>query len=131
VQGVTVALYLYEYASDGKTVEESLAGKCATDAKGECSIAIGDAEGILRGWIDLGDYGGRDIMWTGGQLNVPIKINAGRVQLGTEAQPFDFQEKDGGVVVRGGSSWILILITTLVVGGIVAGLYLQSKREHL
>ena len=130
---VQVELVLYEYRENsGQTeVQVTFSDRCQTDQSGECTIMIGETSGLLRGRLDLGKYGGRDVIWPGGVLDAPIQVDLkNNTVKGTEAKPFDFQEEDGGVRVQSGTPWLVILMSTLIVFGIVCWAYLRSRSEH-
>ena len=130
---IRVSLVLYEFVSAAGKMEarETFSKHCTTDANGECTIQIGETSGILRGRIDLGKYGGRDVFWPGGALTAPVlvDIEAGRVK-GTEAGAYDFQEQDGGIMIQKSVPWLVIGIGLLAVGSIVVLIYLKARKEH-
>jgi len=130
---VRVRLDLYEPGSVPERMEvwTVFSGHCRTDQNGECTIVIGETHGLLRGRLDLGSYGGRDVIWPGGALEAPVLVDLENMRVkGTEAGPYDLQEKDGGIAIRQGIPWGLILVVTLSAGGILVRVYLRSKREH-
>jgi hypothetical protein len=132
MQGVKVELVLYDFKLfSGQTqVQKTFSDRCTTDQNGECTIVIGETSGLLRGRLDLGKYGGRDVIWPGGALNAPVLVDLENNRVkGTEAEPYDFQEKDGGVTIRDGIPWFA-LAATAVVGLIVFWAYVQSRKEH-
>ena len=133
LQGVRVELVLYDFKLiSGQTqVQKTFSDHCTTDQNGECWILIGGTSGLLRGRLDLGKYGGRDVIWPGGALNAPVLVDLKNNKVkGMEAGPFDFQKKDGGVVIQNGTPWLSILLATLIVGVIVFWAYVQSRKEH-
>ena len=133
MQGVKVELVLYDFKLiSGQTqVQKTFSDHCTTDQNGECLILIGGTSGLLRGRLDLGKYGGRDVIWPGGALNAPVLVDLKNNRVkGAEAGPFDFQEKDGGVVIQNGTPWLSILLATLIVGVIVFWAYVRSRKEH-
>ncbi len=73
MHGVQVELVLYDFKLiSGQTlVQKTFSDQCTTDQNGECTIVIGETSGLLRGRLDLGKYGGRDVIWPGGALNAP------------------------------------------------------------
>jgi hypothetical protein len=132
MQGVQVELVLYDFKLiSGQTkVQKTFTGQCTTNQNGECTIVIGETSGILRGRLDLGKYGGRDVIWPGGALNAPVLVDLENNRVkGTEAGPYDYQEKDGGVTIRDGIPWFALAATVLV-GLIVFWAYVQSRKEH-
>ena len=127
---VQVKLVLYEYRSNS-AVQITFSDSCSTDQNGECTILIGETTGLLRGRLDLGKYGGRDVIWPSGVLNAPILVDLENNRVkGAEAQAFEFQEKDGGVRIESEVSWFRILIMVLTTIGFVTWLYLESRREQ-
>ncbi len=133
MQGVRVELVLYDFKLiSGRTqAQNTFSDHCNTDQNGECWILIGETSGLLRGRLDLGKYGGRDVIWPGGELNAPIMVGLKNNRVkGTEAGAYDFQEKDGGVTIGQGIPWILIILATLIVSGIVFRAYVRSRQEH-
>jgi hypothetical protein len=131
--GVQVSLVLYDFETKlGQTeAREVFSDQCRTDSNGECTIRIGETSGVLRGRLELGKYGGRDVIWTGGVLDAPVLVDLKQKRVkGMEAGPYDFQEKGDGILIRKETSWLAILIVTTVLGGIVFWAYLQSRKEH-
>ncbi len=131
--GLQVKLVLYDFENrDGQIeVRKTFSDRCTTDQNGECTIMIGETDGVLRGRLDLGRYGGRDVIWLGGVLNAPVLIDLGSHWVkGTEAGPYDFLQKDEGVSIQQGPPWIAILIVGMMLGGIVYWAYIRSMKEH-
>ena len=132
MQGVRVELVLYDFEfNSGQTqVHKTFSDQCTTDLNGECTIVIGETRGLLRGRLDLGKYGGRDVIWPGGALNAPVLVDLENNRVkGTEAGPYDFQEKDGGVAVREGMPWFALAAAVLA-GMLVYWAYAISRKEH-
>ncbi len=132
MHGVQVELVLYDFKLiSGQTqVQKTFTDQCTTDQNGECTIVIGETSEILRGRLDLGKYGGRDVIWPGGALNAPVLVDLENNRVkGTEAGPYDFQEKDGGVMIRDGIPWFA-LAASVVAGMIVFWAYAISRKEH-
>ena len=129
---VRVELVLYDFESgSGQTqARKTFSDRCTTDQNGECTIMIGETRGVLRGRLDLGKYGGRDVIWPGGALDAPVMVDLEKSRVkGTEAGPYDFQEKDGGVPIRQ-TPWLAIGIVGLIMGSAVFWAYTESRREH-
>jgi len=128
--GVNVHLDLYEFASDedGTTATVVFSKECNTDTTGICTIEVGETTGMLRGRLDVQGYGGRDVIWPGGPLELAIRLD--KVNPGTEAQPYDFQEKDGGVSLYRGIAWFPVTIVVLLIGGLVIAIYFRARQVH-
>ena len=73
---ISLELYFYEVlAADQLEVRGAFSDECTTDGHGACSILIGETgDLLLRGSLDLGEYGSRNLEWHGGALEVPIQI---------------------------------------------------------
>jgi hypothetical protein len=73
---ISMDLSLYEVlATEQLEVRGAFSDECSTDGHGVCSILIGETgELLLRGSLDLGEYGSRNLEWHGGALDVPIQI---------------------------------------------------------
>jgi hypothetical protein len=73
---ISMDLYFYEFiAADQLEVRGAFSDQCTTDTHGACSILIGETQDLLlRGSLDLGEYGSRNLEWRGGALDVPIRI---------------------------------------------------------
>lgn len=127
---VRVELILYEFRSGKAEARIAFSEHCTTDQNGECGISIGETSGMLRGRLDLGEYGGRDVIWPGGVLDVPVMVDLENMRVkGTEAGPYDFQERDGGVLIRR-TPWAAIVIVSALVGCAVFWAFTLSRREH-
>jgi len=127
---LTVHLELYDFASDGDDVVATvtITGECTTDANGACEIEIGETNGRLRGRLVVGGHGSRDVIWPGGVLELSVRLD--QVNSGTEAQPYDYQEKDGGVILHSTFPWMSVVIVGFLVGGLVIAIYLRARKEH-
>jgi len=128
--GIDVRLELYEFASNGDGTMASVvfSEECHTDTSGECVFEVGDTKGMLHGRLDIQGYGGRDVIWPGGPLELSIRLD--KANPGTEAGPYDFQEKDGGVSLYRGIPWFPVTIVALLVGGLVIAIYLRARQVH-
>ena len=73
---ISMDLYFYEVlAADQLEVRGAFSDECTTDAHGACSILVGETQDLLlRGSLDLGEYGSRNLEWHGGALDIPIRI---------------------------------------------------------
>ena len=73
---VSLDLYFYEVlAADQMELRGAVSDECTSDEQGMCSILIGETQDLLlRGTLDLGEYGSRFVEWQGGVLDVPIRI---------------------------------------------------------
>ena len=73
---ISMDLSFYEVlAADQLEVRGAFSDGCTTDAHGACSILVGETRDLLlRGSLDLGEYGSRNLEWHGGALDVPIRI---------------------------------------------------------
>ena len=73
---ISMDLSFYEVlAADQLEVRGAFSDECTTDKQGACSILVGETQDLLlRGSLDLGEYGNRNLEWHGGVLDVPIRI---------------------------------------------------------
>lgn len=127
---VTLDLYFYSPVSPERTdVRGTFTDGCTTGDDGSCVIEIGKTDSILRGYLDLGSYGGRDVFWSGGELNLTVRIENNKLQIGREAAPYEFQEKDSSLVMRG-IPWFWVLLVLFACGGGMTWLYVQSRQEY-
>lgn len=133
---VTITLLIYKFDERGTTVEVFRSGNCTTGQDGRCEISVSadapkDASGFLKGALDLGERGKRSVIWPGGLLEVPIKLDeAGKVQTDTEAGPFD-NDKPASLTIHQARpplyGWgILLAVVALVVTFV---LYRRAKRR--
>jgi len=128
---VTVRLELYDFASEEyeTTATVAFTGHCTTNASGDCEIEIGETNGVLRGRLDVEGYGSRDVIWPGGRLQIPVRLE--QVNPGTEAQPYDFQEENGGVLLRTSFPWVSVICVAVLVGGLALAIYFRARKEHI
>jgi len=73
---ISMDLTFYEVlAADQLEIRGAFSDECTTDEHGACSILVGETHDLLlRGSLDLGEYGSRNLEWHGGALDVPIRI---------------------------------------------------------
>jgi hypothetical protein len=75
---VSLDLYFYE-AAPSSEIRGAFSDECTTDGQGRCSLWIGQTQDlVLRGSLDLGQYGIRNVEWQGGVLEMPIRIEPQR-----------------------------------------------------
>jgi hypothetical protein len=103
---VLLDLYFYEMiASDQTELRGAYSDECTTDKQGMCTILIGKTQDLLlRGRLDLGGYGSRNVEWHGGVLDVPIRI-------AQEAEPHI-----NSIVMYSGLLLLLISLVSVIVG---------------
>ncbi len=126
---VPVTLELYTYVDQNANVwfEED----CMTDLDGRCEFQIENAPpdgGLIRGTLQIGDFGFRDVIWPGGELNLTVPTNM--IGFGQEAEPYEFQKKDGGVEVFRKGPPVYTLIILLILSGLSVFMYRQATKEH-
>ncbi len=101
IPDVTVNLILNRFNTidgQGAAIEAIPSGSCITNENGRCEIIISadapkDQSGFLKGALDLGEYGRRSVIWPGGLLEVPLKLNEARkLENDREAGPFDYDQ---------------------------------------
>jgi hypothetical protein len=87
---ISMDLYFYEViAADQLEVRGAFSDGCTTDAHGACSILVGETQDLLlRGSLDLGEYGSRNLEWHGGALDVPIRIEPESKTQTTPVAPY-------------------------------------------
>ena len=98
LSNVKIRLFLYQSKSDYE-VSEILIGDCRTDKNGQCSISFQDAphdsSGFYRGYLQIGKYGQKNLLWPGGQLDAIVWLDAeSKVYSPRESEPYDWQEPD-------------------------------------
>lgn len=71
------------------TEQQQVLGSCVTNSQGRCTITIQnaptDASGFIRGSLLLGDRGRRPVLWPGGQIEVQIMLEGGKVDVPSDA----------------------------------------------
>ena len=136
ISGATATLLIYQFDKHGTTVEVFPSGNCVTDQGGRCEIVVDpnaprDAAGFLKGALDLGEHGKRSVIWPGGLLEVDIKLNqAGKVQVDTEAGPFDNDPPATLTIIQPRPplyGWGILLAGIVLIVTFV--LYRRSKRK--
>ena len=127
---VSVTLELYTYVDQDANIwfEEV----CQTDLDGRCEFQIESAPpdgGFLHGSLQVGDFGIRDVTWPGGEFNITIPVE--QIGFGQEAEPYAFQQEDGGVEIfqrRGLPVYALIILLILV--SLSVFMYRKARKEH-
>lgn len=110
---ISMDLSFYEVlAADQLEVRGAFSDECTTDRDGACSILIGGTgDLLLRGSLDLGEYGSRNLEWNGGTLDVPIQI-------------------EHAVPVENSSSIRTMIYSAILFLSALMGVAVQHKREQ-
>lgn len=132
---VKIRLFFYERTSE-YVVQEVLIGRCRTNDDGRCSISFQegpqDASGFYRGYLKIGLYGQKSLLWPGGQLEANVWLNtAGEVHSSREDKPYDWQEPGKETVsvdaqAREGVGRLVAVI--VILGGWLAFMLLRRKQ---
>ena len=78
---VRVELIIYIVTDTGWQEQEI--GTCITDEEGRCEIAAKAKiwpDGLVRGYLVVGEYGKRPVIWPGGELQMTIHLEQGLAQ---------------------------------------------------
>jgi hypothetical protein len=120
--GVKVSLYLYQF---GQTPIRAIpAGSCRTGEGGRCQIVVKgdvrDQSGFYRGYLAVGSYGKRPVLWPGGELSMNVWLNEDdMVDVAGESGPYDWQEGGETPAVAAGKRFpaakIAIVLVVLVI----------------
>lgn len=125
---ISLALYIYEGQEAILWFEEN----CQTDADGHCLFQIESTPpdgGFLRGTLQVGDFGLRDVIWPGGELKLTVPTD--QIGFGQEAVPYEFQPEDGGVeIVQRDGLPLYALLLFFLLCGLVGFFYQQSRKEQ-
>jgi hypothetical protein len=103
--GIKVSLYLYQF---GQTPIRAIpSGRCRSGADGHCQIVVKkdvrDQSGFYRGYLAVGSYGKRPVLWPGGELSMNVWLNEDDVvDVAGESGPYDWQEGGETPVVAAG-----------------------------
>lgn len=127
-QRVELELYRFEMVGGETLARVWYQETCTTDEAGRCVFAVltpPPGGGMLYGTVIIGDQR-RDVIWPGGDLYLPLRLD--KIEDGREAKAFPFDTRTVVRVVRG-NSWVLsILLGVLLMGG-VYGLYRKAKKS--
>jgi hypothetical protein len=130
ISGMRIKLELYTY--EGQEAHIWFEENCQTDVNGHCLFQIESAApdgDFLRGTLQVGNFGLRDVIWPGGELKLTIPTD--QIGFGQEAAPYEFQEKDGGVeTIQSNRLPLYSLLVALLLGGLVFAMYRQAQKEH-
>ena len=106
------------------------AGRCRTDQQGRCSILLRgqedtrDPSGFYRGYLEVGDYGRRSLLWPGGRLDVHVWLDpSGGLYRATESEPYEWQSVDPDAAEADASTrppLAKIVLVALILGGWLA-----------
>lgn len=96
LNGVKVGLFLYQLSGSEATPIQM--GYCRTGKDGRCQIPIADAPrdqgGFLRGYLEIGDYGRRSLLWPGGVLEMSVWLDQASSGLDIAGEePYDWQKQ--------------------------------------
>ena len=132
--GVKASLFLYQFKDTEAEVIPS--GNCRTDENGRCQISITqkaprDQGGFLRGYLVVGEYGQRTLLWPGGQLEVNVWLDqAGSLDVARESKPYDWQKQDDNALeittapqLRAGD----VLVLLAIIGGWLGIIFWRTK----
>jgi hypothetical protein len=94
---VKVTLFLYRF--EESRIRAIPAGSFRTGEDGRCQIVVKkdvrDRSGFYRGYLAVGSYGKRPVLWPGGELSMNIWLNEDDVvDVAGESGPYDWQEGD-------------------------------------
>lgn len=126
--GISITLKTYEYRDSEAFLIEHVS--CKTDSAGTCSLLLAkpNTAGMQRGILQIGDYGTRDVIWSGGMLALQIPLD--QVNFGREAVPYDYLPEDGGVVVHESRFPLYALVMILTLIALVWWLYRHAQQNH-
>jgi hypothetical protein len=120
--GVRVELFLYRF--EESRIRAIPAGSCRTGEGGRCQIVVKkdvrDQSSFYRGYLAVGSYGKRPVLWPGGELSMNVWLNEnGGVDVAGESGPYDWQEGDETPAVAVGKRFpvakIAIVLVVLVI----------------
>ncbi len=123
LSGQRIELELYVFESVGGETRARV-----TDEAGRCTFAVQNPPpggGMLYGTLLVGEQR-RDVLWPGGDLYVPLRLD--KIQDGREAEAFPFDRRTVVRVVRGEGWGIVVLGALLLMAG-VYGLYRKAKKS--
>jgi hypothetical protein len=130
ISGMEITLALYTYEGQEATIW--FEDHCQTDSDGRCLFQIENAPpdgGFLRGTLQIGDFGLRDVTWPGGELKLTVPTD--QIGFGREAVPYEFQKKDGGVeTVQSDRLPLYTLLVAVLLAGLVFVVYREAQKEH-
>jgi hypothetical protein len=130
---VTLTLWSFDVEGNQTIARSEFEDSCKTDRNGACTIVIGETEGVLRGSLDVGEYGKRSLLWPGGAVDVGLFVENGKLLVGTEAGPYDFQKDEPlSLVVVDRRAGVLRLTLTALAAlpllFVLVWVYLQARR---
>lgn len=127
-QRIELELYVFESVGGETRARVWYHERCTTDESGRCTFAVQKPPpggGMLYGTLLVGEQR-RDVLWPGGDLYVPLRLD--KIQDGREAEAFPFDRRTVVRVVRGEGWGIAILGALLLMVG-VYGLYRKAKKS--
>lgn len=71
------------------TENQQVLARCVTNSLGRCTITIEnaptDASGFIRGSLSINDHGQRPLLWPGGQIEVQLVLEDGKLRVPSDA----------------------------------------------
>ncbi len=132
-----VRVQWFEYRKDSANVWTVPGLSCVTNESGHCELRIQVQpweDGRMRGYLNLGEYGLRQLLWQGETLEVSISLPAGPPEdaydylaapSGSSAPSAPGLRKEPGGLERG---YFLFLAALVLIG---SGLFtLRSQRQR-
>lgn len=128
LSGVRLTLKTYAYQNGEAYLIETQT--CKTDVAGTCSLMLEkpNTAGMQRGTLQIGDFGTRDLIWTGGMLTLTIPI--AQIGFGRESEPYEFQAEDGGLVVHENRFPTYAALMLLTLGVLFWQVYRYAKIQQ-
>jgi hypothetical protein len=116
--GVRVELFLYRF--EESRIRAIPSGSCRTGEGGRCQIVVKkdvrDQSGFYRGYLAVGSYGKRPVLWPGGELSMNVWLNEDDVvDVVGESGPYDWQEGDENPAVAVGKRFPVAKIAIVLV----------------
>jgi len=131
LEGIKISLFLYDF--QGASLSAQYMGSCQTNNYGICTILVPayaprDSSGFYRGYLTVGHYGRRSVLWPGGDFAVSVWLDASGERLAIPRHGA-YEEILPGKALRPSSRTVFVVVFLSLTGvGSALWYWLHRRR---